>query len=193
MSKPAFLVEGQMEQKIIQAICPGIVVRRINCNGIDVSMRAIAKTLDANMRLLKNYYPIFIVFDREGREQSCEKLMAELSEILNAKDYAGTYRIGIADRTIENWILADWRHALELFDGDDEDSTNHDGENGKSRLKKMLPKGIVYNETTIGVDLFRKCRPSEMYANSSSFRKFVDTIDIKCWWLKSVQKSPELI
>ena len=42
MPEPAFLVDGHMEQLIIQQLCPKKPVRRIGCNGDDVSMAAIA-------------------------------------------------------------------------------------------------------------------------------------------------------
>jgi hypothetical protein len=67
MPEPAFLVEGQMEQRIIQSLCPNKPVRLIRCNGDDVSMAAIARALNARLRLLLNYSPIIIILDRERR------------------------------------------------------------------------------------------------------------------------------
>ena len=65
MSKPAFLVDGHAEKKIIEKLCPGHPIRLINCNGEDVSLTAIA--VRAN-NLIKSFntirYPIIILIDR---------------------------------------------------------------------------------------------------------------------------------
>ena len=72
MPDPAFLIEGHMEKKILQSVCPGVPIRRIECNGEDVAMSVMAKFIETHIRLLNNrYYPIVIIFDREGRESTC--------------------------------------------------------------------------------------------------------------------------
>jgi hypothetical protein len=193
MTKPAFLVEGQMEQAIIQAICPNHPVRLIGCNGDSVSMMAVARALEVHFRLLKNYHPIIILFDRERRTESCDALRTELSIYLDQKNHEGQYVIGMPDRTIENWILADWdnlcktEHGYKAFDGDPEDC------HGKSTLRRLLPRHVVYHETTTGVDLFLKCRPEEIYRRHKSFRDFVSRIQIPCYWLKGIGEGSESI
>jgi hypothetical protein len=188
MPEPAFLVEGQMEKFIVQRLCPQKPVRLIGCNGDDVSMAAIAKAVDARIRVLQHYSPIVIILDRERRQEPCEELINQLSQLLDEKQHRGRYIIGMPDRTIENWILSDWAHILE------EDNTylplseNMQGlEHGKSVIRKLMPAGIFYHETTVGVELFLKCRPVQMFAASDSFRALVSRLDnIECWWLKPI-------
>ena len=43
MKRPAFLVEGHLEQRFVQAVCPGSSVLRLNCNGDKVAIEAVAK------------------------------------------------------------------------------------------------------------------------------------------------------
>jgi hypothetical protein len=188
MPEPAFLVEGHMERLIIQRLCPKKRVRRIGCNGGDVSMAAIAKAVDAQLRLLKDCDPVVIILDRERRQATCEELIQQLGALLDEK-YQGRYIIGMPDRTIENWILSDWNHVIA------EDSTylpiatDLEAQHGKSSMKKLMPPGIFYHETTVGVELFLKCRPAQIFAVNESFRSFVSRLDnIECWWLQTVHQ-----
>lgn len=109
MPEPAFLVEGLMEKRIVQRLCPGTVVQQIGCNGRDVSMATLARFISVAMRRLVNkYYPVVIIFDREERLQSSQCLIAELSQILDEIGYKDQYIAGVPDRSIENWFLPDW-------------------------------------------------------------------------------------
>jgi hypothetical protein len=85
MPECAFLVEGHMEQLVIQRLCPRKPVRRIGCNGDDVSMAAVAKALDAQLRLLSDYAPVVIILDRERRQETCQELIHDLSALLDRK------------------------------------------------------------------------------------------------------------
>lgn len=186
MPEPAFLVEGQMEQLIIQRLCPGRAVRRIGCNGDDVSMSALAKLLDTRLRMLKNFSPVIIILDREGRQETCESLIEQLTLELDARGYKDRFVIGMPDRTIENWILSDWGSVME---GDGRYKSIEGpikGKHGKSLIRKLMPEGIYYHETTVGVELFLKCRPTVMYLNSESFRSFISCLKLECRWLKDI-------
>ena len=56
MPKPAFIVEGFMEKRIIQKLCPGTKVVRLNINGRDVAIEAIAKRIESHFRIFSNRY-----------------------------------------------------------------------------------------------------------------------------------------
>jgi hypothetical protein len=186
MPDPAFLVDGHMEKLIIQQLCKGKPVRLIGCNGDDVSMAAIARAIDARLRLLQGYFPVVIILDRERRQETCEELIQELSNLLDGKNHRGRYIIGMADRTIENWILSDWAQIVH------EDVTyvplpgDFQGQHGKSAIKRLMPPNIFYHETTVGVQLFLKCRPDQIFAANESFRALISQLNIECWWLKTV-------
>lgn len=187
MPEPAFLVEGHMEQSIIQRICPGKTVRLIGCNGDGLAISAIVKRLDSQIRLMKNFHPVVIIFDREKRRMSASEIVEEVSRQLVDLKHGGRFIIGVPDREIENWILADWQSVQEKFGYESQLKVSSEGCNGKSTLKSMLPKGERYNETSLGLSLFLSLRATNIYNASESFRSFFDCIDFKCDWLDSLK------
>ena len=186
MPEPAFLVEGQMEQRIIRKLCPNRPVRLIGCNGDDVSMAAVAKALNAQMRLLRAYSPIVILLDRERREKRCPELIQELSSCLDSYNHNGRYVIGIADRTIENWILSDRPNIVARDPRYKPLDADVEGEHGKSVIRRLLPTGLIYHETTVGVELFLRCRASQIFAVNKSFQLLIAHLNLECWWLKDI-------
>lgn len=64
MSRPAYLVDGQTEQKVIRKICPSQPVKLIGCNGDAVCLSEIAKRISTHINLFNNnYYPIICIID----------------------------------------------------------------------------------------------------------------------------------
>jgi hypothetical protein len=184
MTRPAFLVEGKMEQKIIQTICPGKPVRLINCNGDDVAIARVADFIETHVRLLNNcFFPIIIWMDREGREQTSEEIKSELLSALNKKGFApDQFIIGIADRTSENWILAGDPDLSEYSKAPRQLRPN-EATKGKNELKKQLHIQS-YSETHDGYNLFMACNVDKMKEFSASFQNFVSQMtDLECSWL----------
>lgn len=177
MSNPAFIVDGFTELKIIQNICPGRPVKRTDCNGKDVELEAIAKKIALHIRLLGNrYYPIIILVDKENRNISFEEMAEQLRQKLIEEGITDQdLRIGVADRMIENWILADW----ERFTGSiNNKPDNTDGNNPTTIIKRFKK---TFDKTTDGVEYFLNGRPDVMYLNSNSFRHFVSQLDgVEC-------------
>ena len=172
MSNPAFIVDGFTEKLIIGKICPGKPIRRTDLNGKSVTIKAIANKISSLIRLLNNkHYPIIIVIDREDREQNCAEIIEELQTELNNKGHQNDdLRINVADKMLENWIIADWKLVYET----EEKPENTDGLKGSSIIKKH--KGS-YGKTTDGVELFVQANPSVLYQNSPSFKNFIDSLD----------------
>ncbi len=186
MPKPAFIIEGHMEKKILQSICPGVPIRRIGCNGDDVSMTVMAKFIDTLFRLFNNrYYPIVIMFDRERRELSCDALKQELSNELKERGFEGQYVIGIPDRTIESWILADSDVLLGKYYAV-ANKPSYEGSFGKNEIKSILGDEYNYHETTLGVEMFLNCDPNTIYHKSASFRALVSAVAFECRWINTI-------
>jgi hypothetical protein len=190
MPNPAFLVDGHMEQKIIQTLCPGAPVRRINCNGRDVPMHVLAKFINTNIRLLgNNHWPLIILVDREGRDTSRQQLIRELRKCLDEYGHAGQSRLGMADRMVENWILADIDVVKRVYNIDSNNlnmpADHYEGVGGKAKLREIVAYKAVYHETTVGVDLFTNCDPHIITEKSTSFREFVSQFshELGCKWL----------
>ena len=131
-----------MEQLIVQKLCPGRPVRLIGCNGDDVTMAAVAKALNARLRMLRVYHPVIIILDRERRTSSCGELIWELSTLLDDYGHQGQYVIGMADRTIENWILSDWSYIVQENPAYQALPVDMRSEHGKVVISKLMPRQI---------------------------------------------------
>jgi Domain of unknown function (DUF4276) len=186
--RPAFLVEGDLEQAFIQNVCVGAPVRKIGCNGDSVSIEAIAKRVGTLGRLLqKNYDPIVVVFDRERRSETSEQLERALLEAVSAEGLSGTVIVGVPDRDIEVWMVADrevFRQNANLSDGCD--ISLCEGYKGKAFIKQLLKEvSRPYVETIDGPVWLKKARTNHIAAHSPSFARLADCLkDIGCWWLK---------
>ena len=119
--------------------------------------------------------------------KTCEEISTEISNLLNERRYAGQFVVAIVDRCIENWILADWSNVAIRFKQygvrTAPKGKKFEGKQGKSELKKLLPRDLLYNEPTWGKDMFIACRPERIYQKSASFRAFVDQLKFHCPWL----------
>jgi hypothetical protein len=183
MSSPAFIVEGHLEQAFLKNVCPGTPIRRIGCNGDDVDLRTLAKFIGTQGRLLqKRFSPLIIVFDRERRSMPCDQIEVEIREYLQDESVSVQIVIGIPDREIENWILAD---AISFCNCSGTERTalesTYEGRPGKAAIKS----GRVYIETSDGPLWLKKCQPVRMAAGSESFRRFYDCVrETQCWWLQ---------
>jgi hypothetical protein len=186
MTNPAYLVEGDLEQKFIQTICPGSPVRKINCNGDDVSLAAIGKRVGTLGRLLhKRHSPLVVVFDRERRPDTSEAIEANLGSLLRQEAIQVPVVVGVADRHIENWILAD----IQTFSAsagltEKLPPQSFEGKKGKSAIKKALGRKRNYVETIDGVAWLVAARPAVVAQNSPSFRRLAEALSgVKCRWL----------
>ena len=189
MSRPAFFVDGQTEQRALHQLCPGNPIRLIECNGKNVSMSAIAKRLATHIKLLNNRnYPIVVIIDREGREESAEEVKEELLNEMRDLGIEDELLIGVCDRMIENWILADRDNFKNYINRKSNlPKATYEGTKGKSEVKKIFPE---YHETTDGVTLLATSNPEEMNRNSDSFSSFVTTLaELPCTWLESLREN----
>ena len=155
MPRPAFIVEGRMEQKIIQATCPDTPVVLINCNGDNVEVSTMARFIDTQARILKRYDPKIVICDREGRTMEAEAMASGIKASLVAQQSPGNFIVGVADREFENWILAGLPHSYVSDFFKMEASLAFDGCYGKSNVVK----GMIsqrYQETIHGPALFKK-------------------------------------
>lgn len=181
MNKAVFFVDGHQEKLFLQKVCGSPTIRRIGCNGCSVSTSAIAKRIASQCRLLHGKcYPIIVWVDLENRSVTAKAFASELLKSLIAEGVEDSITVGVADHCIENWILADKQIVESYCSGKIPYPEQFDGYNGKSRIKKLIPD---YNETTTGVELLSKCRPSHM-VQSPSFKAFYDQLPKDgCRWL----------
>jgi hypothetical protein len=160
-----------------------MLVRLLQCNGDNVALEAIVKRIITQCILLHGkYHPIIVVVDREDRVKSAVDIASELLSLVRAEDITDELVLAVADRNIENWIIADYETVRAIYPKFKKTwSGIPDGFNGEGKLRSAIG---TYHKTTIGVDLLLKCRPRAMQ-KSPSFKYFFQQIKkIDCWWLK---------
>jgi hypothetical protein len=176
---PAFIVEGDMEQRILGRICKGQPVRRIGCNGDDVPIERVCEFIGAQIKTLNNrHYPIFVVFDREKRSASVDQITAQVSAELAKLGYGHLdIRVFIADREFEDWYLIDRARICENFEIED----TYGPLSGKGGLEKLMSSYIRYHETTVGVDLFFLVSHREIAEKCATYQRLVNNaLEVEC-------------
>ncbi len=185
----AFIVDGHTEKQILQRLCQDTPIRMTNLNGKDVSITAIAKAVSFFMKLFKDrYFPVFVIFDREGSEQSSEGLEELLKEELISQYCIDAKQLIVAcfDRMLENWMLGDTIYFYETYDIQIVEC--HEGKNGKSIIRRLLAeKDVTYHELTVGVEIFSHIDPHVVCKANASFNCFCNRADPYCNWLRRVQ------
>lgn len=179
MANPAFIVEGQMEQRILSKICPGRPIRRINCNGDGVAIPRLCDFLETQIRTLSNRnYPIVVIFDREQRDQTCDEIRDEVISNLHARGlHDHDIRVFVADRETEDWYLLDTKGICSHFGL----PTPISKLSGKGGLSKLLRPALQYHETSVGVELFHIVSKKTIASKSPVFQSLLDTaIEIEC-------------
>jgi hypothetical protein len=185
MPRLAFIVEGHQEQKIIQSICPGSPVIRLNINGDSVSCEAIASRVSTLSRPWFNrFYPIVIIFDRERRQETCEEIEGSIRSILAIpSEYKDQFIFCVIDRTIESWIIPFVDDNGKILSSP-LDNSNYEGQNVVGELTRRLRKSeIFYDKTTTGVEIFCGIDPVCLSSVSISFSALKERLQPHCGWL----------
>lgn len=169
----AFLVDGQTEQRFVQLVCHGNPVQRLNLNGSTVSAEAIAKRAATQIRLWRGrYYPVVILVDLEDRTCGHLALKVAIEQALAAEGISERVLVGVANRMIENWMLADCGpKSLRVVDG----------LHGCNELRRLFPE---YDKAADGPEMLKRARASVIRQRSPSFSDFHDVVaEIGCHWL----------
>ncbi|MCZ8102993.1 MAG: hypothetical protein O9972_34510 [Burkholderiales bacterium] len=185
----AFIVDGQLEKRVVQRLCNSAPVRVTNMNGRNVEISAIAKLICSFLDLFRGrYFPVVIVIDREARDQSSEQIEAEIK--VRVSEYGHDVQgiiVSCADRMIENWIIS----GTSSYRGHDiscELMDHGDGCNGKSIVRQILGGcNVTYSETTVGVDLFCSMDFEKAAGRSESFNRFRSQMSDYCLHLRQIR------
>lgn len=163
--------------------------RKAPCNGHTVSAEGYANGVHGtvNFALNSNFLHILCVLDREKRKVSAEKLaetirnelvlLIEKSSNISTEELNEKLKVIVADRMLENWIIADVEGIKEKKDLINEEAIqdNYDGQSGVNILKKfMLTK---YDKVQHAPILFKKVSIERAVQNSPSFNSFIEAIE----------------
>lgn len=137
MERIAALVEGHTEAHFIKLSYGNSIVQRPFPNGRDVSIDIIVESIvDAMETIGGNINHIIILLDREGRAVSWREIFSHVLE-KSTEIFAGrNIYMGLTDRHIENWILADESFIADKF-AIESYSYAGDGTYGKSILESI--------------------------------------------------------
>ena len=189
MKNPAFIVEGDQEQKIVQKLCPGRKVVKLGVNGKTVTYAKIASVIRDKIKLFGNrHYPIIVLFDRESRADSSEMIIRNVCSELEKhvkKELVAEIIFGVPDRKIEAWILPfvdNSGNFLHIPSGD------YEGQYCLGELeRRFIEQPIGYSKTTQGVAYFSQINPDELAQISHSFRLFYERVKtIPCRWIQKI-------
>lgn len=177
----AFIVDGFAEKLILQRICPGKKVSRLDLNGKSVTPEAMAKKIASLIRVNGGkHYPTVVLVDKEKRSETADEFRVKLIEHLDAQGLENEdVRVGVADRMLENWVVADWN----CLGCEEKRPDTVDGLNGAAVLKCLVGS---FGKTTDVVDWFVKSKASTIRLHSPSFCCFERQIsDLNCGFLDS--------
>lgn len=186
MPRPAFIVDGLTERNVIKALCDECPIQITNLNGNTVTIEAVAKKIASLIRLLSNRnHPIVIIVDREERSESCQDMEKCLRDGLKREGISDDQVvIGIPDRMIENWLLADWGNFKRVtgLASSVVKPEGVEGSKGKSLVRKHYP---AYHGPTHAHEILRKSDPRKVVSNSNSFKLFFGAIRgrLPCSWI----------
>jgi hypothetical protein len=129
--------------------------------------------------LINKYYPIVVVFDREGREETPAQIQSfVLERFAQAGMDQHDIRVYVADRETEDWFLADIEAICQHYEVRARTTKLYRGKGG---LCSLLEPTHRYHETTIGVDIFFKVSKAKIAACSPMFYALrVTALEIGC-------------
>lgn len=190
--KLVFIVEGDLEKKFLEKQCKShFIIRKIPSNGDSVSVVRIIAMIKAIIELINNPGDIFVIIDREGRSETSEELEQFIFDGLVGAAPGSQFSIHVADRMIENWIIAEQRVLISENLEVEINSGKFEGCGGKAKLKAAFKKiDSSYSETVDGVRLLERCIPSIIAKNSPSFSrlypKLLTNIGFCSWVTKTI-------
>jgi len=149
-----YLVEGDMERLAFREKFK-IRASKLGAYGHSVSMEKIAQKICVQLLYSANVKFVFIMFDREQRNQSADELSSSLRKVLEVKFPNIEFCIAIPDRDIESWIFSDKAACESYFGKKIGKSTKSEGTKGTDYASRVIGPGR-YDKMTDGPRLIQK-------------------------------------
>jgi hypothetical protein len=182
MERIAALVEGHTETHFVKAAYPRAIVQRCLPNGKDVHIDLIIETIHDRMEILGgDIKKVIIIFDREGRIETAEQIHSYVREKLNKLCNNRKFYIGVSDKQIENWIVADNEYLRKIYNKIEYQYPG-DGTSGKEILKKLHGTDQAPGDKA---KMLKLTTPSKSKQNSLSLANFIDQIDFPWDWAEA--------
>lgn len=182
MERIAALVEGHTEYHFMQATYPKVIVQRCIPNGDDVDLDLIVAAINDQLEVLGGEIKkVVILFDREGRAVEAGEVSSYVLKKIAGNCNNRSIYIGVSDREIENWIVSDHEHMINLY-GDGSYKYSGDGSKGKSTLKKLHGVDPAPRDKAL---ILKSCSAKRSSENSPSLKAFLGSIDFDWAWAQS--------
>lgn len=179
MVKIAALVEGHTETHFINATFPKPHFQRPFPNGKDVSLDLIAESISDALEVVGGEIDaILVLLDREGRAITAQDMAVELSGKLKKLGCNRKIHIGVTDRHLENWILADQEAIREKFQREDFFYAG-DGTRGKAILESVAGYAMSPIDKA---RLLKSCSAIRAKTRSQSLLSWLDSCDFEWHW-----------
>jgi hypothetical protein len=182
MERIAAIVEGHTEAHFVHATYAASHIIRPIPNGETVPVEQIIEAiLDAMDVIGGNISKILILLDREQREMEAEDFLSKIQSALELRCGTRKLYIGVADRQIENWIVADEQEMRNRYKPDFE--YQGDGCGGKAVLEK-INGGVSLGPFDTAL-LLKSCSANRASTRSSSLARLLKIIDFDWFWAKN--------
>lgn len=179
MERIAAIVEGHTEAHFIRATHASVLISRSIPNGRSVATEVIVEAIVDALELMSgSITKVLILLDREGREISAEDLATQIRD--GVESHCGSRRlyIGVSDRQIENWIVADEEEMVRRFDP--AFVYQGDGCSGKPLLRQ-LNKGVSLGPRDTAL-LLAECSAQRAQRKSGSLATLLQMVDFEWHW-----------
>ena len=182
MERIAAIVEGHTEEHFVRSTYGAARITRAIPNGRTVDPGVIVDAvLDALELVSGSVTKVLILFDREGRAETAEALAAEVRDGVAARCGDRVLYVGVSDRQIENWVVADEAEMQLRFNAGYE--YGGDGCSGKVVLRDL--NGGVSLGPKDTAELLKACSASCAAVKSVSLASFLRQIDFDWNWATS--------
>jgi len=179
MERIVALVEGHTETHFVQAAYGNAIVQRPFANGDSVSLDLIAEAIIEHLDTVSgSISKVLILLDREGRDVSAADMRESLRTRIQPHCGKRSIYIGVSDRQVENWILADVDHVRKRFNAPDFNYLG-DGSPGKNALKRLAGGDASFRDKA---DWLKCSTASAARVNSGSLDEFLQQIDFLWPW-----------
>jgi hypothetical protein len=169
-----------METHFMRQSYGNAIVQRPFPNGDSVDLELIIESIRDRLETIGGPITKFVVLmDREGRPQSAADIAQTVLDRLKAHSPARSFYVGVSDREVENWIIADEERMREAY-GTSAYEYAGEGKNGKAILEQL--NGGIDASFRDKATLLNSCSSVRAATKSPSLAHFLAQIDFQWHW-----------
>lgn len=175
LDRCAAIVEGHTEKQFFEYSLPNVMAMRTIKNG--QSLETLLDSIVTSVQTVPySRQVIFIWFDRENLPDCCSDLEDQVRSAIAPYVQGKTVYVGIPDREVENWLLADIHGAT---DSEIEYDYTHEGIKGKPVFENVCGLKSPGDKARA----LKRARPSIIAQRSPSFQLFYNRWDRDWHWM----------